>query len=406
MKRIQRLLVDLRAFLNIKPKAVIKIECYNTSMKIVFTGGGTGGHFYPIIAVAQEIRKLVREEKLIDPQLYFLAPNPYNKGILYDNQIAYRKIFSGKQRIYSSILNFVDKFKLAAGVIQAIWTVFWIYPDVIFSKGGWGSVPVVFAGRILGIPIVIHESDSAPGRANQWASKFADKIAVSYPDAANYFDKEKVAWTGNPVRDEIEKPAIEGGHEYLGFDRQTPTILILGGSSGAKFINDSIIDVLPDLTKKYQIIHQVGKKNYEEMKETSDLVLDNSNFKDRYKLFDYLNNLGMRMSAGAADLIISRAGSTVFEIAAWGKPSILIPITESNNDHQRKNAYNYLRQGGCVVIEENNLTPEILMSEIDRLFANKEMMKEMSEKAKGFYKPDAGRLIAKEIIDTLIKHES
>lgn len=375
-------------------------------MKIVFTGGASGGHFYPIIAVAQEIRKLVKEEKLIEPELYFLSPDPYNRGILFDNGIVYKKIFSGKSRIYKSFLNFVDKFKLAFGVLHAIWAVFWIYPDVIFSKGGWGSVPVVFAGKILGIPIVIHESDSAPGRANQWAAKFAEKIAISYPEAANYFEKEKVAWTGNPVREEIIVPAIEGGDEYLGFDKSTPTILILGGSQGAQVINDSILDVLPSLVEKYQVIHQVGKKNYESVKETSDLVLMNSNFPDRYKLFDYLNNLAMRMSAGSADLIISRAGSTIFEIAAWGKPSIIIPITETNNDHQRKNAYNFLRAGACTVIEENNLTPEILLSEIDRLITNKDILKDMTEGAKSFAKLDAGRLIAKEIIDTLIKHES
>lgn len=375
-------------------------------MKIVFTGGGSGGHFYPIIAVAQEIRKLVKEEKLIEPNLYFLAPNPHNRGILFDNGIVYKKVMSGKSRTYKSFLNFIDKFKVGLGILQAMWTVFWIYPDVIFSKGGYGSVPVVFAGKLLGIPIVIHESDSAPGRANAWAAKFAEKIAVSYPDAADYFDKKKVAWTGNPVRDEIEVPAVEGGHEFLGFDKNTPTILILGGSLGAQFINNAILDVLPQLVEKYQIIHQVGKANYQEVKETSDLVLSNSGFADRYKLFDYLNNLGMRMSAGAADIVISRAGSTIFEIAAWKKPSIIIPITESNNDHQRKNAYNYLKSGSCVVIEENNLTPEILSSEIGRLVQSPGLLSQMSQKAGAFYKPTAGHLIAKEIIDTLIKHES
>ena len=375
-------------------------------MKIVFTGGGTGGHFYPIIAVAQEIKKIVREEKLIEPNLYFLSPDPYNRGMLFDQGITYKKILSGKKRLYFSILNFFDMFKLAFGVLQAIWTVFWIYPDVIFSKGGFGSVPVVFAGRILGIPIVIHESDSAPGRTNQWAAKFAKKIAVSYPDAANYFDREKVAWTGNPVRDEVSVPAVEGGHEYLNFEKTTPTILILGGSQGAEFINDAIIDVLPKLVEKYQIIHQSGRKNYETVKETSELVLNTANFADRYKLFDYLNNVGMRMAAGAADLIISRAGSTIFEISAWGKPSVIIPITESINDHQRKNAYNFSRAGACVVIEENNLTPEILLSEIERLFSKPELLKGMAEKASAFSKPNADNLIARQIIDTLVKHES
>jgi len=306
----------------------------------------------------------------------------------------------------SSFLNLIDKFKLVLGGVQAVWTVFWIYPDVIFSKGGWGSVPVVFAGKLLGIPIVIHESDSAPGRANQWASKYAKKIAISYPDAADYFDKSKVALTGNPVRNEIEQPAVEGGHEYLGFEKTIPTLLILGGSQGARFINDAIIDVLPQLLERYQVIHQVGKANIQEVKDLTDAVLLNSDNKDRYKLFDYLNDLGMKMAAGASQLVISRAGSTIFEIAAWNKPSIIIPITDTNNDHQRKNAYNYLRSGACIVIEENNLTPEILESEIDRLFDDFTKLEEMSQSAKGFYKKGADKLIAKEIISTLIKHES
>jgi UDP-N-acetylglucosamine--N-acetylmuramyl-(pentapeptide) pyrophosphoryl-undecaprenol N-acetylglucosamine transferase len=374
-------------------------------MKIVFTGGGTGGHFYPIIAIAQEIRKLSREKKLVDPKLYFLAPKPYNRGMLYDQGVIYKRIFSGKKRDYFSFLNFLDKFKLGFGAIQAIWKVFWIYPDVIFSKGGWGSVPVVFAGKILGIPIVIHESDSAPGRANQWAGKFASRIAVSYPDAMKFFDKEKVAWTGNPVRDEIRVPSVEGGHEYLGFTKDLPTILILGGSQGAQFINEALLDILPILLPKYQVIHQVGRENKEEMEKMISLVIGESSFRDRYKMFDYLSNLGMKMSSGAADLIISRAGSTIFEIAAWGKPSIIVPITESINDHQRKNAYNYLRSGSCVVMEENNLTPEILSSEIDRLFSNKEVLEEMSQKAKEFAKLDSGRLISEEILDTALTHE-
>lgn len=375
-------------------------------MKIVFTGGGTGGHFYPIISIAQEITRIVKEEKLITPELYFMAPDPYNRGILFDNAIEYKSVVSGKKRIYRSFLNFTDKFKIAFGILQALWKLFILYPDVIFSKGGWGSVPVVFAGKILGIPIIIHESDSAPGRANMWAGKFATKIALSYPEAENYFDKKKVAWTGNPVRDQLKTPALEGGHQFLNFDPKIKTVFILGGSSGAEFINNAVLDVLPQLLEKYQVIHQTGKKLFKEVKETSDLILKDSQYSDRYKIFPFLNDLAMRMSSGASDLVISRAGSTIFEIATWGRPSIIVPITESNNDHQRKNAYHYARTGACIVIEENNLTPEILMAEIDRLFSSPELLKEMSESAKGFARPDSARLIAKEIIDTLIDHES
>lgn len=374
-------------------------------MKIVFTGGQTGGHFYPIISVVQELRRLIREEHLIEPTMYFMAPDPYNKGILFDNGITYKRVMSGKQRVYPSIFNFLDKFKIAFGIAEAIWKLFWIYPDIVFSKGGYGSVPVVFAAKFWRIPIIIHESDSAPGRANLWASKAAEKIAISYPDAAHYFDGKKVAWTGNPVRDEIKTPVLEGAHQYLKFDKDIKTILIIGGSQGAQIINNVIIDTLPILVEDYQIIHQTGKNNYKEIQETTALLLKQNPNSERYVCYPYLNDAAMKMSSGAADLVISRAGSTIFEIASWKKPSIIIPITETNNDHQRKNAYHYARSGACMVIEENNLTPEIFVSEINRLFANPKLLEEMSESAKNFAKPDAGRLIARQIIDTLVSHE-
>ncbi len=374
-------------------------------MKIVFTGGQTGGHFYPIIGVAQELRKIIREEHLIEPAMYFMAPNPYNRGILFDNGITYKRVMSGKQRVYFSLFNYTDKIKILFGIIEAIWKMFWIYPDIVFSKGGYGSVPVIFAARILRIPIIIHESDSAPGRANLWASKFAEKIAVSYPEAAHYFDEKKVAWTGNPVREEIKTPVLDGAHEYLKFDPQIKTIFILGGSQGAQIINNILIDTLPSLIENYQIIHQTGKNNFKEIKDTTNLLLKSHPYAERYVCFPYLNDLAMKMSAGACDLVVSRAGSTIFEIASWNKPSILIPITETNNDHQRKNAYNYARSGSCVVIEENNLTPDIFVAEINRLFLHPELIKEMVESTKTFIKPDAGRLIAKQIIDTLLSHE-
>lgn len=374
-------------------------------MKIVFTGGQTGGHFYPIISVAQELRRIIKEEHLIAPGLYFMAPDPYNKGVLFDNNITYKHISSGKQRLYFSILNYTDKIKIFLGVLQAIWKLFLLYPDVVFSKGGYGSVPVVFAARFLRIPIIIHESDSAPGKANLWAGKFADKIAISYPDAAFYFDQKKVAWTGNPIRDEIKKPIMDGAHEYLKFDSKTKTIFVLGGSQGAQIINNILIDTIPSLIDSYQVIHQTGKDNFKEVQNIMALLLKNHPYVDRYACFPYLNDVAMKMSAGAADLVISRAGSTIFEIASWNKPSILIPITETNNDHQRKNAYYYARSGASIVIEENNLTPEIFIAEINRLFARPDLMEEMRTSAKNFTKPDAGRLIARQIIDIVVSHE-
>src|SRR4051812_24454097 len=188
-------------------------------MRILFTGGGTGGHFYPIVAIAEEVTKIVREKRLLAPELYYMSPTPYDEGILYEHGITYKKNSAGKLRRYFSILNFFDLFRTAWGVFVSIIEVWRLYPDVVFGKGGYASFPALLAARILRIPVVIHESDSHPGRVNAWAGKFADKVAVSYAEASQYFPKGKVALTGQPVRKEIATPITEGAREYLKLEK-------------------------------------------------------------------------------------------------------------------------------------------------------------------------------------------
>ena len=374
-------------------------------MKILFTGGGSGGHFYPIIAVAESIKEISDKKHLVNPALYFMAPEAYNLDILSEKKIIFKKNWAGKMRIYFSFLNIVDLFKTALGIIKSIGIVFNIYPDVVFGKGGFGSFPTLLAARILRIPVVIHESDSVPGRVNTWAAKFARRIAVSWSEAAEYFPPEKTAYTGQPVRKEFGESLKEGAREFLKLEEKTSIILILGGSLGSQIINDNIVSALPELVGKYQVIHQTGRNNFDEVVDRAEVVLENNPNKSRYHPFDYLNNLALRMSAGASNLIVSRAGSTIFEIASWGKPSILIPITESNGNHQRKNAFNYERNGACSVIEEVNLTSNILASEINRILESKEVTEKMTRAAKNFSKKDAADKIAKEIISIALEHE-
>ena len=316
-------------------------------MKIIFTGGGTGGHFYPIIAIAESIQKITKEKKLLSPEMFFCSPSPYNQGMLYDHNIRFKKIVAGKMRRYFSLLNFTGFFKTIWGSLGALLDVFDIYPDVVFGKGGYGSFPVVLAARLLRIPVFIHESDCAPGRVNKWAGKFADRIAVSYEEASMYFPKGKVAFTGQPVLEDRLTPITNSAAEFFDFDQSLPTIFIIGGSQGAEIINDIILDILPDLIKNFQIIHHTGPLNLEVIKESAAAILLNNPNKNRYKPFGYLNNLEMRMAAGVASLVISRAGSTIFEIASWAKPSIIIPIADSNENHQVKNAFAYAKAGAC-----------------------------------------------------------
>jgi len=375
-------------------------------MKIVFTGGGSGGHFYPIIAVAERVNQIVDRENILRVKLYYISDSPYDKEMLFENGLSYEEVNTGKMRTYFSIQNFFDIFKTFFGVINAIFKLFSIYPDVVFGKGGYASFPTIFAARILGIPVVIHESDSAPGRVNNWAGHFAKKVAVSFIESAGYFPKKTVAWTGQPIRTEIESPANRRlALEYFKLEENLPTILVLGGSQGAELINNTILDALPRLINNYQIIHQTGVKNFEMVKGQSEVILSGNKNKLRYVSMPFLNPLSMKMAAGVATIVISRAGSMLFEIASWGVPSILIPITNTNGDHQKKNAFNYARSGACSVVEEANMTANILSEEIERITNDKTVYDVMAQGAKSFNKPDAAMKIARAIVDIALSHE-
>lgn len=375
-------------------------------MKILFTGGGTGGHFYPLIAVAESLRRIAEEEHLLQPVLYYIAPNPFDETLLREMNIEFHRVSAGKMRRYASLLNFFDLFKMAAGVIKAVFLLYSIFPDVVFSKGGYVSFPVVCAARLLGIPVFVHESDSKPGRANIWAGKFAKRIAVSYPSAAAFFPSERVAFTGNPIRGDIAIPQKSGAFEFLKLEAGIPVILILGGSSGSVRINETVLATLPLLVDKCQIIHQTGEKNFDEVLRTAAVVLKDNPHESHYHPFAYLNALAMKMSAGAADLVVSRAGSALFEIAVWGVPAIIVPIPEEVSHDQRGNAHTYARTGAAVVLEEENLTPHLFAAEITRLLESASDREEMKKAALGFAKIDAAEKIAREIIRISLAHES
>ena len=377
-------------------------------MKILFTGGGSGGHFYPIIAVAQAVITRAKERKILLPSLHYMAPSKYNPRALFDNDIEFLSVPAGKVRRYFSLLNITDAFKTAYGCIIALIKMYSLYPDVVFGKGGYASFPTLFAAKLLHIPVIIHESDSKPGRVNLWAAKFARKIAISYPDAADHFKKtapDRIAHTGNPVRADIIIPLSNGAHDFLKLEQTTPTVLILGGSQGSQNINDVILAALPELLNRYQIIHQTGRANIEEIKSTTEIILKDHPYAHRYHPIDYLNDLTLRMSAGVAEIIVSRAGSTIFEIAAWGIPSIIIPLPHSISHDQTSNAFSYGRTGAATVVQENNLSAHIIIGEIDRIHNNPTIQQSMKDQARAFARLDSSTLIADVLIDIALEHE-
>jgi UDP-N-acetylglucosamine--N-acetylmuramyl-(pentapeptide) pyrophosphoryl-undecaprenol N-acetylglucosamine transferase len=350
----------------------------------------------------------MRERNMVQPDLYYLSNTPYDEGLLYQNNLQYRHVPAGKMRVYFSMRNAFDFLQTLVGLPTALLQLYRIYPDIVFSKGSYASVPVVFAARILRIPVFVHDSDAVPGRANIWAGSFAERIAVSYPEATKFFEhKDRVACTGNPVRQEIRIRQTKDAHLHFDLSPSVPTVLIIGGSQGAEHINNTILQALPELLNRYQVIHQVGKANHEAYKQIVDVELRDHPYLGRYKLFPYLTTLDMRTASGAADLVVTRAGSgAIFETATWELPAILIPIPETVSRDQKDNAYAYARAGCAEVLEQHNCTPHVLISEIDRLFADPATLESMREATRRFKRPDAGRVIAQEILRIVAEHEA
>lgn len=374
-------------------------------MKILFTGGGSGGHFYPIIAIAEEVRRIAKEERLIPPQLFYMAPDAYDERLLFENEVVFIKMPTGKLRRYPSRRNITDTFKTAWAILKACAILFRVFPDVVVGKGGYGSFPALLSARLFNIPVIIHESDTVPGRVNRWAGKFARRIAVSWPEAAQFFPPEKTAHTGNPIRRALLQPR-DALPERLRNTADKPLLFVIGGSLGATALNEAVFKILRELVERYEVIHQTGAGNIADMTARARVILQEHPDKTAYHPVAYLETEELAAVGQHANLIISRAGSTIFEIAAWGTPAILIPIAESNGDHQRENAYAYMRAGAALVIEEENLTPAILLSEIEKLIENEERYDALSSAAKRFAKTDAAATIAREILTMALRHES
>jgi UDP-N-acetylglucosamine--N-acetylmuramyl-(pentapeptide) pyrophosphoryl-undecaprenol N-acetylglucosamine transferase len=376
-------------------------------MKILFAGGGTGGHIFPILAVARELKK-VREELFSQEKLeffYFGPKDTFDQAVLSDEDIKIRPILAGKIRRYFTALSLIQNifdiiFKIPLGTLQAFWNIFLLSPDVIFSKGGYGSWPVVFAGWLFGVPIFLHESDVTPGLANKIMSRFALIVFVSFPKT-EYFPPAKTILSGNPIRKELLEGLRQEAWLRFQLSREKPTILILGGSQGAQRINDLILEILPEIIEKYEIIHQCGEKNFHQVGAEANAVISEEQLK-YYHLFPFLDEIELSHAYQGADLVVSRAGSSIiFEIAAIGKPSILIPIPESAQNHQSKNAYAFAQEERTVVIEEENLTPHFFLNRVHYLFSHPREMAEMAKRAKEFAQPQAAQVIAQYLMDYL-----
>lgn len=367
--------------------------------RILFVGGGTGGHFYPLIAVAEKLQGSGAE-------LYYMGPDPYDATLLTQLSITYISCPAGKLRLYFSIQNFFDFFRNFFGIFVAIFKLYALYPDVVFSKGGYTSVPVLLAARFLRIPVVIHESDAVPGRANLLAKNFARYVAIAYPEAASFFATDRTALIGIPLRTDSMRIPTDPFAE-LGIPRDLPLIYVTGGSLGAERINNIILRSLNALLPQYRIFHQVGGSRKEEVTLTAKSLITDPVLQSRYYVVDRVEANVVAALLSAASLVITRAGSTtLFEIAIHGRPSIVIPIPEDISRDQRSNAYAFARAGAASVIEEANLTETLLTNEINTIIANATTWNSMSTAAQSFAQKDAAKKVASILLQIGEEHTS
>lgn len=325
--------------------------------KIILTGGGTAGHVTPNIALLPRLREAGFEIT------YIGSYHGIEKQLLKEQKIPYYGISSGKLRRYFDIKNFSDPLKVIKGLAQSIRLMRKIKPDLVFSKGGFVSVPVILAARFCHIPSIIHESDLTPGLANKLAIPNAAKVCCNFPETLKYLPEDKAVLTGSPIRSELLSGNKENARKNCNFTNEKPILFIVGGSSGSKFINDTIRGLLPELLKTYQIIHMCGKGNIEE----------SLNRTAGYKQYEYI---GAELSDifALADLVISRAGAnSICELLALQKPNILIPLSaNASRGDQILNAQSFEKQGFSVVIEEEVITPDKLLNMIHETYKNRE----------------------------------
>src|SRR3989344_272065 len=371
-------------------------------IKIVFCGGGTGGHIMPIVAIARELKRLDKNNRL---EIHYIGPK--DRGafeIFHQDNIKTHVIVSGKIRRYFSLLNIIDIFfSIPFGLLQSFFILLFINAKLVFSKGGTGSLVVALAAKYLGIPVFLHESDSVPGRSNRKVSLWAKKIFISFP-ITDFFNPKKTIFVGNPIRKDLFQLTVEreDGVAMFNLTYENPVLLVIGGSQGAKDLNEFILLSLNKLLKSYEIIHIAGPKNYARISIQSKFLVDPS-LRRHYHLYGSMDENVMKNAYKISDIIISRSGSSsIFEIAASGKPSILIPLPTSAGNHQSKNAYQYEKTGAAITIEQNNLSENLFIQEIRNLILRG---KEIKASALKFAKLDAAEKIAKEIINYLTIRE-
>lgn len=334
--------------------------------KIVLTGGGSAGHVTPNIALIPALKKAGYE-------IYYIGSyNGIEKKLIEDYNIPYFGIATGKLRRYFDPKNFSDPFRVLKGFTEAVKLLKRIKPDVVFSKGGFVSVPVVRAAGALKIPYLVHESDMTPGLANKLSMSGAKKICCNFPETMRLLPADKAVLTGTPIREELGLGSREAGKELCGFEDDKPVLMVIGGSLGAQSVNETVRYALPRLLPYFNVVHICGKEKMDNLKLTV----------PGYKQFEYVKN-ELKDIFAMADVVVSRAGAnSICELLALKKPNILIPLsTKSSRGDQMLNARSFEQQGFSLVIDNDDLDEDILVETIEDLYKNREKFIENMNKS-------------------------
>ncbi len=374
--------------------------------KIIITGGGTGGHIFPLLAIIRELKKIISQDFL---EICFIGPkNNITEKYIKEEGIVTRYIFTGKIRRYKEgfFQNILDVlFKIPLGVIQSFFHIYFYSPDLILSKGGHGSLPAVLVGSFFRVPIIIHESDSVVGKTNKYLQRFAGEIFTSFPDTLGV-DKRKMMVVGNPIRESILMGTKEEAKKRFNLLDDKPLLVFLGGSQGSIRINELFLSMSTNILKNFEVVHQCGEDNYKQVFAETNAIITDDLMKKRYHPVSFLNEEDLKSLYASADLIISRAGSgSIFEIAGSGRASFLIPLSESAQNHQVQNAYQYSSTKSAVVFEEENLSSHFFLGKLNEIFSPIEQIKMMEENARNFARPRAGHIVASYIKEYLTRNE-
>ncbi len=334
--------------------------------KIVLTGGGSAGHVTPNIALIPALKRAGFE-------IYYIGSySGIEKKLIEDYKIPYFGISTGKLRRYFDPKNFTDPFRVLKGFSEATKLLRRIKPDVVFSKGGYVSVPVVRAAGLLKIPYIVHESDMTPGLANKLSMSGASKICCNFPETMRVLPADKAVLTGTPIREELGKGSRQEGKKFCGFEDDKPVLMVIGGSLGAQSVNETVRFALPRLLPHFNIVHICGKEKMDNLKLSV----------PGYKQFEYVKN-ELKDIFAMADIVVSRAGAnSLCELLALRKPNILIPLsTRSSRGDQMLNARSFEQQGFSMVIDNDELDEDILVETIDELYNNREKYMEAMKKS-------------------------